>query len=211
MVIPPRPPGRPPRKSSKTKPAITAIKTGLIDAIEKKISSGDPVGILLVDEEESSQSYPESKAQLQVLEYGHKRCLPIIALEINPSVSVSTEVCKINTRPEFLPFIKQVVHKKHLNGFDEFATCPDLLSTLRLHDLYPDSSLVFMGYAMEQCVRLTAVGGKDRERPGYPLKKGAHQYGYRIMTCLDILRTAQLQKFDPSWVWMPRVEYYQSL
>lgn len=67
-------------------------------------------------------------------------------------------------------------------------------------------AIVLMGHATNQCVKLTAIGGKWNPKSNALPTPGATSYGYTVMTCTDVLSGGEANWYDK-----PRVMYYERL
>lgn len=184
----PVPPSAPPRKPVPEPPR------GLIAEMEHRHRQGTPVGVLLIDEDERDDGavYGETAAQRTVLEHAFRLGLKVFIVEINTELKHDPRSHTIGTRQEFVKYAHRILNKREFNAFDA-DTYPNLQTTLDAAGLPAEtSSLVVMGFAANQCVRLTAVGGQDR--PSGPHKDGATQRGYTVLSCLQVLRGGA-----PSW------------
>lgn len=181
--LPPTPRHRKPLPPIPTK-SLPALPIGLLEAMQQCHDDGEPLGVLVIDEADGT-AYTQTPHQLRVLQQAQALGQVVILIEINPELNHDARAHTISSRRAFLPYVHQVVNKRFLNAFDG-DSYPDLQRTLNLCGLPRGSKLVVMGYAVNQCVRLTAVGGPDK--PNQAPKPGATQRGYTVLTCPQILR-----------------------
>lgn len=198
MTSPIKPLPKPPK-------ALPPPPGGLLSEIARCHAAGDQVGIVLIDEGELDREHAETRAQRRVLALAAELGLPVLAVEIDTELADGGETPGNDTRGEFLAKAHAVVKKPHLNAFDDNAR-PPMQATLGALGLNPGAcKLVIMGYATDQCVRLTAVGGENK--PGErPLHRGATQRGYEVLTCQAVLRGG-----DASWSGALRVHFLPHL
>lgn len=152
-------------------------------AIQRVIAQGKIVGVVVVDEQGDLQPaiYPQRFNQQEVLHFATRLGLPVWLVEFNPASDNRSNLRTRTLLRALLPQDTAIITKRKLNAFYEAE-----LDT-RLREAHVDTILL-MGFATNQCVRLTAAGGSmDRLNIG-PYTDGAVDLGYTVMTCPQILR-----------------------
>lgn len=163
-------------------------------------AAGQGVAVLLIDEQ-GSLPLDTHRYQLQVLEEAELLSMPIYQIELNPTLGKATQQPNVPTMQLLRRRGARLITK---GGFNAFHDCsPNLEDRLRWDFI---KAVVVMGFASEQCVKHTAIGGyKDRERSVY--QTGAKDLGFVVLTSERVIR-GPLAHQPVSWKHVPGVEFY---
>ncbi|ADV84984.1 isochorismatase hydrolase [Terriglobus saanensis SP1PR4] len=171
----------------------------LLDNVQTAIKRPDVVGVVVVDEQgDPPAAYPQRPHQQQVLLFAARFGLPVWLIELNPNPANPNIATRTQLRA-FLPQNVPVITKRGLNAFHN----TNLLAQLQHAHV---DTIVLMGFASNQCVKLTAVGGHEGSptNPG-PFNDGATGLMLTVMTCQNILRGGSVG----DWIATPGVEFYE--
>jgi len=210
-----------------------AIHPGsLLVAIPKLKLEGCSIGFVVVDEQSSPAS--PKKVELSVLE--QKRAEVVeknyaevtaaqnklieFATEFNDPVwfvETYTDVISRDLKPtradlrDLAPKSTYVVPKTDTNAFSSSNLFDELMNA-------KIDTLVLLGYEVNCCMRMTAVGGDPgpcfKGKPsGKTLQRGATALGFLVLTCQQVLRGQTLQGETSMAVWMNErnVRFYATL
>jgi hypothetical protein len=204
----------------------------LLEAIPKLKIEGCSIGFVVVDE----QSSPESpkKVELSVLEQKRAEVVEKNYAEVTAAqnkliefatqfnypvwfIETYTNIVSRELRPtredlsKLAPKSACVVPKTDSNAFSSSNLFDELMNA-------KIDTLVLLGYEVNCCVRLTAVGGDPgpmiKGNPsGKPLQRGATAFGFLVLTCQQVLRGQDMKGEAPVATWRGdhNVRFYANL
>ncbi len=204
----------------------------LLEAIPKLKIEGCSIGFVVVDEQSSPESpkkvelsvleqkraevveknYAEvTAAQNKLIEFATQFNYPVWFVETNTNViSKDLRPTRVDLR-ELAPKNICVVPKTDTNAFSSSNLFDELMNA-------KIDTIVLLGYEVNCCVRMTAVGGDPGPCPkgkpsGKPLQRGATTIGFLVLTCQQVLRGANQKGEAPMAVWMneSNVRFYANL
>ncbi len=172
------------------------FQKSLFDGIEYQLTRGAKIGVVVVDEQ-SDQHYSETSDQRKCIDFAVKSNFPVWLVELNPGTGPTVRT-SIYLRG-MLPPATSVITKATLNAFHKTG----LRDRLNAKGI---DTIILMGYASNQCVRITSVGGHLGQNNTGEYTMGALQHGFLVMTCQQILRGG-----PASWATQEGVEFFSSL
>jgi nicotinamidase-related amidase len=137
-------------------------------------------------------------AQQTVLRFAQSKQIPTWFVEFQPNSGVA----RVPSKPT-LKNCYPTAHAIPKNFFSAFdgTTLDSELKEAGIH------SIILMGTAANQCVRISAVGGEKSPQQRTVIVDGAIQKHYSVLTCPEVLRGGPAAQ----WRQTPGVQFYDSL
>ena len=181
---------------------MTIYAGSMLAEVQRLQGLGYTVGVVVVDEQ-GDGGYEETYDQQAVLMFASRNGCPVWLVELNPNAGNEPNLKTRVRLRALLPPGTPVVTKTSLNAF----VGTNLDHQLTAHHV---SAFVIMGFAVNCCVRQTAVGGPEK-RVG-PHVHGATDHGYVVMSCPQILRGGQANEGGTAiWRHEPGVWFFNSV
>jgi hypothetical protein len=203
---------------------VATFAGSLLNAILQLKAELFSIGFVVVDEQSSTAPPKEGEmsgravkeaevtaAQNELIKFATQHNFPVWFVE------TYTNVISRDLRPtradlrELAPKNLCVVPKTDINAFSSSNLFDELWNA-------KIDTIVLLGYEVNCCMRMTAVGGDPgpmiKGNPsGKPLQRGAATIGFLVLTCQQVLRGLTLKGETSMAVWMNErnVRFYANL
>jgi nicotinamidase-related amidase len=200
---------------------MTTFAGSLLEAIPKLKLDGRSIGFVVVDEQSTPETPTKGElgafekneaevtaAQNKLIEFATRFNFPVWFVEI--ASTGGSKPTRADLR-ELAPKNLCVVPKTAMNPF----TSSNLFEELKNAKI---DTIVLLGFQVNCCVRMTAVGGDpgpfSKGKPsGNALQQGATALGFQVLTCQQVLRGQNTDGdiFSANWKNEDNVRFYSSL